>query len=128
MYPKELKYSEAHIWLKLEGDRTARIGITDYYQRQLNRVVFIELPEEGAEIKKAEPFGSIESSKTINDLLSPVSGRVNDVNHLLSTNPALTNSDPYGAGWIAVLKISNLRELETLMQAEEYDALVSKPE
>lgn len=126
MYPDELKYSAEHIWLKLEEESTARIGITDYYQSQLNRAVFIELPEIGAELKKGGAFGSIESSKTISDLLSPVSGKVVAVNNLLNTNPTLTNSDPYDAGWIVVLRINNLEELNSLMSAGEYKTLISK--
>ncbi len=126
MYPEELRYSVEHIWLKLEEGNTVRIGITHYYQSQLNCAVFIELPEVGAEVKKAEPFGSIESSKTISDLLSPASGRVIAVNDLLNTNPALINSDSYGAGWIAVLKLSNSAEINSLRSAEEYKNLISK--
>lgn len=126
MYPAELRYSDNHMWVKTEGENRVRIGITYFYQRQLNKTVFVELPEEGTVVKKGEPFGSIESSKSINDLESPVSGKVTQINGKLGTNPVLTNSDPYGAGWMIEIEISNPAELNSFMSAEQYKGVVAK--
>lgn len=122
MYPEELKYSDNSLWVKIEEGNKAREGITSFYSEQITKTIFIELPEEGRIVKKGEPFGSLESSKSINDLESPVSGKVIAVNQALGTNPGLTNSDPYGKGWIALIELSNPAELVSLMSAKEYEA------
>ena len=126
MYPPELKYTEEHTWLKLEGNDLGRVGITYYAQEQLKEVVFIELPEEGAEVAYLEPFGVIESAKATNDLYSPASGVVVEVNHSLESTPNLVNQDPYGEGWMIVIKLQNPAELELLKSAEEYQALIGR--
>lgn len=122
MYPEELKYTDNSLWVKIEDGNKARTGITSFYSEQITKTIFIELPEEGQIVKKGEPFGSLESSKSINDLVSPVSGKVIAVNHFLDTNPGLTNSDPYGGGWMALIEMSNPNELNSLMSAKEYEA------
>ena len=125
MYPEELKYNAEHTWLKLEGNEQGRVGITDYAQEQLKQVVFVELHEIGTEVSHLEPFGVIESVKATNDLYSPVSGRVVEVNHALEDEPGLVNEDPYGRGWMLVVKITNMAELDLLVSAAEYHTLVS---
>ena len=126
MYPEGLRYTKESMWVKVEDSSKARIGITDFYQAQIKKTIFVELPEEGAGVKKDEPFGSLESSKSINDLLSPVSGKVIAVNHKLDTNPGLTNSDPYGEGWMVLIEMSNSSEVSTLMTAGEYEAFIKQ--
>lgn len=125
MYPTELKYNPEHSWLKLEGDNLGRVGITQYAQEQLKEVVFVELPEVGAEVSHLEPFGVIESVKATNDLYSPVSGEVVAVNESLKDEPGRVNKDPYGQGWMIVVRLSNPTELESLVSAAEYQAFVS---
>jgi glycine cleavage system H protein len=125
MYPSELKYNPEHTWLRLEEDKRGRVGITYYAQEQLKEVVFIELPEVGNNVVHMEPFGVIESAKATNDLYSPASGVVAEVNHSLEDEPSLVNHDPYGKGWIIVIELSNSAELDSLLSAEEYQALVS---
>jgi len=126
MYPSELKYSTEHTWLKLEGDNKGRVGITYHHQNQLKQVVFVELPEIGTEVTQMEPFGVIESSKATNDLYSPAGGTVVEVNHSLEAKPGLVNHDPYGEGWMIVIDLSNPDELDSLMSAEEYIALITQ--
>jgi len=125
MYPEDLKYNEEHTWLKLEGDDLGRVGITTFAQEQLKEVVFIELPEVGTEVTHMEPFGVIESVKATNDLYSPVSGEIIEVNEELSDEPGAVNEDPYGKGWMIVIRMSNPSELEALSSADEYGNLVS---
>jgi glycine cleavage system H protein len=122
MYPEELKYNNESLWVKIEGGNKARTGITNFYQDQIKKMIFIELPEEGKTVKKGEPLGSLESSKSINDLNSPVSGKVIAVNHALDTNPGLTNSDPYGKGWMVLIEMANPAELNSMMSSKEYEA------
>ena len=124
MYPSELKYNEEHSWLKLEGDKLGRVGATHYAQEQLKEVVFVELPEVGAGVSYMEPFGVIESVKATNDLYSPVSGEVVEVNNALVDEPGLVNEDPYGKGWMLVVRMTNTIELDTLISSEEYRTLV----
>lgn len=126
MYPQELKYNSEHTWLKLEGGELGRVGITQYAQDQLKEVVFVELPELGSEVSHLEPFGVIESVKATNDLYSPVSGEVVEVNQLLEDEPGLVNEDPYEQGWMIVVKIANPAELDLLISADEYRNLVGE--
>ncbi len=123
MYPSELKYNEEHTWLRLEGDKLGRVGITHYAQEQLKEVVFVELPEVGAGVSYMEPFGVIESVKATNDLYSPVSGEVVEVNNALADEPGLVNEDPYGKGWMLVVRMTNIVELDNLVSSEEYRTL-----
>jgi glycine cleavage system H protein len=125
MYPSELKYNEEHTWLRLEGDELGRVGITQYAQEQLKEVVFVELPEVGTEVSHMEPFGVVESVKATNDLYSPVSGEVVEVNDALVDEPVLVNEDPYGKGWMLVVRMTNTVELDNLVSSEGYRTLVS---
>jgi glycine cleavage system H protein len=124
LYPEELKYNPEHTWLKMETADTGRVGITQYAQEQLKEVVFIELPEVGTEVKHMEPFGVIESVKATNDLFSPVSGTVVEVNTALKDEPGMVNTDPYGKGWMVMVRLSNPVEVNKLVSADEYKALV----
>ena len=124
MYPQELKYNEEHTWLKLEGDNRGRVGITQYAQEQLREVVFVELPEVGAGVTHMEPFGVIESVKATNDLYSPVTGEVVEVNNALKDEPGLVNQDPYGKGWMIVVRIADSSEVDRLISAAEYEAVI----
>jgi len=126
MYPQELKYNSEHTWLKLEGSELGRVGITQYAQDQLKEVVFVELPEVGSEVSHLEPFGVIESVKATNDLYSPVSGEVVEVNHSLEDEPGLVNEDPYEQGWMVVVKITKPAEVDLLISADEYRNLVGE--
>jgi len=125
MYPEELKYNNEHTWLRLEGDDLGRVGITYYAQEQLKEVVFVDLPEVGTGVTHMEPFGTIESVKATNDLFSPVSGEVVEVNNALKDEPTLVNKDPYGKGWMIAIKMSDLSEVDLLISAQEYQALIS---
>jgi glycine cleavage system H protein len=126
MYPEELKYNSEHTWLKLEGEKRGRVGITDYAQAQLREVVFIELPDEGSKVTQMEPFGVVESAKATSDLYSPVSGVVLEVNHTLENEPGLVNRSPYGEGWMIVIEMRDSTELEHLLPADKYQALVNE--
>ena len=117
--PEGLYYSKEWTWVKLE-DGKARIGITDYAQKQLKEIVFAELPNVGDEVIKGEPFGTVESVKSVSDLVAPLSGEVVEVNLEAADNPQIINEDPYGKGWLIVVSPSNLDEdLKTLMDFEE---------
>jgi len=117
--PEGLYYSKEWTWVKLE-DGKARIGITDYAQKQLKEIVFAELPNVGDEVTKGEPFGTVESVKSVSDLVAPLSGEIVEVNEEVVNNPQIINEDPYGKGWLIVVSPSNLDEdLKTLMSFEE---------
>ena len=125
MYPPELKYNAEHTWLKVEAGGLGRVGITHYAQQQLKDVVFVGLPDVGTAAAHMEPFGVIESVKATNDLYSPASGEVVEVNHSLESEPSLVNQDPYGKGWMVLIRLSDLAELERLISDTEYQALLS---
>ncbi|MBO8163332.1 MAG: glycine cleavage system protein GcvH [Brevibacillus sp.] len=124
-FPKELKYSEEHEWVRVEGNK-AYIGITSFAQSELGDIVFVELPEVGAELKQDEPFGSVESVKTVSELYAPISGRVVEVNGELETAPELVNSSPYDKAWMIVVEIADPSELDKLMDAAQYEAMVKE--
>ena len=119
--PADLKYAKSDEWLRLEGDM-AIIGVSDYAQDQLNDIVFVELPEVGKAVAKGETVGVVESVKAASDLYSPISGTVTEVNTALQDQPELINSDPYGRGWIAKLKVTDASGAGDLMDAEAYKA------
>ena len=119
-YPAELRYTREHEWAKIEGKR-ARVGITHYAQDQLGDVVFVELPKVGAKVTQLKTFGVVESVKAVSDLFAPVSGVVVEVNQELTQQPERVNRDPYGAGWLVVVELSNPAEVEKLMSAQQYE-------
>ncbi|MFN7251873.1 MAG: glycine cleavage system protein GcvH [Anaerobacillus sp.] len=123
--PKELKYSEEHEWVKVEGNQV-RIGITDFAQSELGDIVFVELPEVGDEIEADEPFGSVESVKTVSELYAPLSGKVVAVNEDLDDSPELVNESPYEKAWMITIELSDESELDKLMTAEEYEAMIKE--
>ena len=117
--PANLKYTNDHEWLKIEGDE-AIVGITDYAQHELGDVVYIEVETAGEILGKGEPFGTIEAVKTVSDMFMPVAGEVLQFNEDLTSKPELLNQDPYGAGWVIRIKLSNPDEVGTLLDAAAY--------
>lgn len=124
MYPEGLHYTKEHEWIKLEGDR-GRVGITHFAQSQLGDVVFVELPKVGKPLRQMEAFGVVESVKAVSDLYCPVTGQVLEVNSSLESKPEQINGDPYGQGWMVVVKIAEPKELRNLMTAEKYKAYLA---
>ena len=122
--PTNLKYTKDHEWLLIEGD-TVTIGITDYAQSELGDIVYVDVDTLDEALDKEEVFGTIEAVKTVSDLFTPVSGEVTEFNEGLEDAPERINTDPYGTGWIVKIKISNLTELEDLLDATAYKELVA---
>jgi glycine cleavage system H protein len=123
--PKELRYTEEHEWVKVEGGNV-RIGITDFAQHELGDIVFVELPEVGDEIAANEPFGSVESVKTVSELYAPVSGKIVEINEDLNDNPEFVNESPYEKAWMIVVELSDSSEADKLMTAEQYEELINQ--
>jgi glycine cleavage system H protein len=122
-FPSELKYTKEHEWILVEGDK-AKIGITDFAQKELGDIVFLDITSIGKEVKQNDIFGSIEAVKTVSDLFMPITGTVLSVNSNLDSDPQLVNSDPYGEGWMVEISISNLSEVDGLLTAEQYQDIV----
>ena len=121
MIPKDLKYTEEHEWVHLSDDGTeALVGITDYAQKELGDIVYVEMPQEGDHLTQMESFGTIEAVKTVADLYAPLSGEVLEVNATLQDEPTLVNSSPYEDGWILRMKIGNPKEIDALLSFEDY--------
>ena len=122
--PSDLHYTAEHEWVRRSGGDTVRVGITDFAQSALGDVVFVQLPEVGSHVTAGESFGEVESTKSVSDLFAPVSGTVSAVNGDLDASPQLVNSDPYGAGWLLDVRVSDTAELESaisaLLDAETY--------
>jgi glycine cleavage system H protein len=123
--PADLKYTQDHEWAKKEGERV-RVGITAFAQDQLGDVVFVELPKVGAKVTQRQSFGVVESVKAVSDLFAPISGEVVEINGELSTTPETVNRDPYGKGWMIVVKPTNAAEWEALLTAEQYEAFIAQ--
>ena len=123
MDPADLKYTREHEWVRVEGDR-GTVGITDYAQKQLGDVVYVELPEKGRALKGHDSFGSVESVKAVSELFSPVAGEVVEVNAALVPSPEAINTDPYGKGWMIKLRLADPREVGALMDAAAYGKYV----
>ncbi|MBN8235487.1 glycine cleavage system protein GcvH [Halobacillus kuroshimensis] len=123
--PKDLRYSQEHEWVKEEGEKV-RVGITDFAQSELGDIVFVELPEVGEELKTDEPFGSVESVKTVSELYAPISGKVVEVNEDLEDSPEFVNESPYDKAWMVVVEPSDSSEVEQLMSSEEYEAMIDE--
>jgi glycine cleavage system H protein len=121
--PDNLKYTKDHEWIKVDGDE-AVIGITEFAQKELGDIVFIEVETEGETLDAGEAFGTIEAVKTVSDMFMPVSGEVLEFNAELESNPEIVNKDPYGEGWIIKLKISDPAKLDDLLEAEDYKELI----
>ncbi len=122
--PADLKYTREHEWARVEGDR-ARIGVTAFAQEQLGDVVFVELPKPGAKVTATKTFGVVESVKAVSDLFAPLSGEVAEANADLVKKPELVNADPYGQGWMIVVKLADPKEAESLMSAADYEQFIA---
>ena len=120
MTPEDSRYAKSHEYVHVEGE-IGTLGITDYAQKELGDVVFVELPQVGSQLEAGDELGSIESVKAVSELFSPVSGEVVEVNEKLADNPELVNTDPYGDGWMIRIRLSDPTELDDLMTAEEYE-------
>ncbi len=121
--PTEIKYTKEHEWISLNGE-VAMIGITDHAQSQLGDIVFVELPNVDSEINQNDTFGVIEAVKTVADLFAPVKGLIIELNSSLEDSPDLINSDPYGAGWIIKVKVTNSNQYDDLMSSDEYEEFI----
>jgi glycine cleavage system H protein len=121
--PQNLRYNSSHEWVLLEGD-IATVGISDHAQEELTDVVFVELPPVGKTVDVGDPTAVVESVKAASDIYAPVSGEVVEVNNEVEANPALVNTDPYGKGWIFKLKVKNAAQVEALLDAAGYEALI----
>ena len=124
-FPNNVKYTEEHEWIRVEGD-IAYVGISDYAQEQQGDIVFVDITTEGETLEKGEVFGTIEVVKTISDLFLPVAGEVLEQNEALADNPELVNQDPYGKGWLVKIKPNDANDINDLMDAEAYKALVNE--
>jgi len=122
--PDHLRYSADHEWVSIDGNR-ARIGITDYAQDALGDVVYVQVPDSGATVTAGQSFSEIESTKSVSDVYAPVSGTIVEVNDTLADTPEQVNADPYGSGWVCVIELSDPSELDGLLDAAAYQALVS---
>ncbi len=124
-FPENLKYTKEHEWLLVEGN-SGKIGITEYAQGELGDVVFVDIDPNTSTIKSGEAFGTIEAVKTVSDIYAPVNGKVIEINKALSDSPELINSDPYGAGWMVKIEISNPAEVSNLLDSNAYKALIAQ--
>jgi glycine cleavage system H protein len=119
-YPSDLKYTREHEWAALEDNNRVRVGISDFAQDALGDVVYVNLPDEGTEVRAGEAVGEVESTKSVSDIFSPVSGRVVERNQALTDSPELVNQEPYGEGWMVVIEMSDPEELDDLLDADAY--------
>ena len=122
-FPSNLRYTKDHEWIKLEGD-IATVGITDYAQRELGDIVYVEVETIGKPLQAGAVFGTVEAVKTVSDLFLPVSGTVNELNAALTNSPESVNNDPYGKGWMVKIKVDNPDDINSLLDAAAYEALV----
>jgi glycine cleavage system H protein len=123
MYPEDLRYTKEHEWARLEGE-TVRVGITHFAQDSLGDIVYVDIPGPGTAVNAEQPFGEVESTKSVSDLYSPVSGEIVERNGALEEAPELVNQDPYGQGWMVIIKPANASDYEKLLSAGDYKALV----
>lgn len=121
-YPDNLRYTKEHEWIKVEGDE-ATIGITDFAQRELGDIVYVEIETVGQDLEAGAVFGTVEAVKTVSDLYLPVAGSIKEVNPNLNSSPELVNTDPYGAGWMVKMKLANPADVDGLMDAAAYGEL-----
>ncbi|HEY0898825.1 MAG TPA: glycine cleavage system protein GcvH [Sphingobacteriaceae bacterium] len=122
-FPSELKYTKDHEWIRIEGN-TAIIGITEFAQRELGDIVYVDINTVGKEVAQEEVFGTVEAVKTVSDLFMPITGTVSQVNDKLDANPELVNQDPYGDGWMVKVEISDASQVDSLLSAEDYKAQI----
>jgi len=125
--PEELRYTQSHEWVRIDGD-VGTIGITDYAQKELGDIVYLELPEVGHLFNAEEEFGTVESVKAVSELFTPVSGEVIEINKAAVAEPGIVNDDPFGDGWMIKLKLSTDEEVQKLLSAEQYEEYVKQEE
>lgn len=125
-FPKELRYSDSHEWVRVDGNSIVTVGISDHAQQQLGDLVFVELPDVNSHLEAGDEAVVVESVKTAADVYSPVAGEVFEINEVLQNDPAMVNRDPYGEGWLFRLKAVDLDEMKTLMDAERYEMKVTE--
>lgn len=125
MNPEDLGYTREHEWLRIE-ERRVRVGITDYAQEALGDVVYIDLPATGTRVEKGQPFGEVESTKSVSDLYAPVTGTIVERNERLESAPELVNSEPYGEGWMVIIEADASEAPDDMLSAAEYDDLVAE--
>jgi len=124
-YPDDLYYNRDHLWVRVQGNR-GKVGVTDHAQREMGEILFVDLPEEGSQVEKGDNFGSLESSKTVAELRSPVSGEIVSINKDLEEEPSLVNDDPFGNGWLLLLEMDDPNELEDMLNAADYEELLEQ--
>jgi len=124
-YPDDLYYNREHLWVRVQGNR-GTVGVTDHAQREMGEILFVDLPEESSQLDKNDNFGSLESSKTVAELRSPLSGEIISINKDLEEEPSLVNDDPYGNGWLVVLEMDDPNELEDMLNAADYEELLEQ--
>lgn len=124
-FPAELKYTKDHEWVRVEGG-DAYIGITEFAQRELGDIVYVDIPSVGKQVAKEEVFGTVEAVKTVSDLFMPLTGTVTEINAALDSQPELVNSDPYGEGWMVKVSLNDAAEAESLLTADAYKALIGE--
>jgi glycine cleavage system H protein len=126
-YPDDLYYNREHTWLRVKGTR-GTVGVTDFAQREMGEILFVDLPEEGTQVDKDDVCGTLESSKTVAEIRSPLSGEIISINKDLEEEPSLVNDDPYGKGWLVVVEIDDPQELEDLLNAADYEDFLEQKE
>ena len=126
MNPKECKYTQEHEWIRPEAGDKGKMGFTDYAQSQLGDIVYLDLPPQGTQVEQFKKMGEVESVKAVSDIFAPISGEVLEINQTAIDEPGLVNQDPYGAGWLVRLELSQPSELDALMTSDEYDKLVAE--
>jgi glycine cleavage system H protein len=126
-YPDNLQYTKDHEWVKIEGT-TGTVGISAFAQEALGDIVYVELPKVGEKFSQGDPFGSVESVKSVNEIFVPVSGEVTEINEALADSPEQVNEDPYGKGWMIRLKVSDPSDVDSLLSSSEYEDFVSEQE
>jgi glycine cleavage system H protein len=124
--PDDLRYSSDHEWVRVTNDGTVRLGITDYAQNSLGDIVFVQMPEPGTDVEAGDPLGEVESTKSVSDVLAPVSGTVTARNDTLDSTPELINSDPYGDGWMIEIELSDPSSVDALLDAAGYAEVIGE--
>ncbi len=124
-FPEDLKYTKDHEWIRIEGN-IGIIGITDFAQKELGDIVYIEVEDEGFEVDEGDSFGTIEAVKTVSDLFMPVAGKIHEFNEVLEGEPELVNSDPYGKGWILKIELKDVESVNGLLSADDYQKLIAE--
>lgn len=124
-YPSELKYTKDHEWLRVNGDGTATIGITEFAQGELGDIVFVDINEVGTSVSKDDTFGSVEAVKTVSDLFMPIDAEIVEINDKLDSNPELVNEDPYGEGWMVKVRVIDVSQIDGLLDADSYQEIIA---